>query len=386
MAETEKINVATLILLVLEAGAVEIRKVPLRVTNEEVENLLRKVQPFLYASGNWGPGYVSIKGLVAQGGIMNSLVEKQAHQIKERELPIDFVAGNITGGVIPGWLLSQELSVPFVYVGGTRKKKEAEIPITMVNKDRLEDMSAKLCETVIQSGVSFNFIAGLVPSSMILGYRLSRLLSKHFERIVPFVYIRDVQKKGGQKEIITGIRNNPFITIGDSGIVVGQVTDFTGTIDKGMEVLHEAGFKAINSAELLTSFDSDAVDQIKEVESIFTEDIFLIPHSSKGMVVEELANFAQTTTNSVILLRDLGYEIDYATSILFYNNPEAVKTLAKHKIKMIHVFTLPELIAKAEEHEIFSQAAIDDYRRFLQNPFGWQAKRGLKPIERGGTK
>jgi len=386
MAKMEETSVVTLILLVLKAGAVEIRTIPLKVTNEEVKSLLREVQPFLYASGNWGPGYVSIKGLVAQGGIMIPLVKRQAHQIKEKELIVDFVAGNITGGVIPGWLLSQELGVSFVYVGGTRKRGEIEVPVTMVNGDRLESVSTKLRKSITQSGVSFNFIAGLVPSGMILGYRLSQLLSERLGRNIPFVYIRDTQKKGGQKEIITGIRNNPHIATGDSGIVISQATDLIGTVDKGMEVLHEAGFKAINGAELLVDFDSGAVNQAKEVETAFNKANLLFPQGSRGMVVEELANFAQTTTNSVILLRSLGYQIDYATSILFYNNPEAVKTLAEHKIEMIHVFTLPELIAVAEEHNAFSQPAIDDYRMFLRDPLGWQERRGLKPIEQGGTK
>ena len=381
----EERNVEEVALIVLRAGAVEIREVPPRVTNKTVKSLPRQNQPFLYASGNWGPGYVSVKGLVGQGEIIVILAKPLAAQITEKELLIDFVAGNITGGVIPGWQLSQELEVPFVYVGGTRKKGEAEAPIIMLNKTFLEEMSVKLCEAVIQSGADFNFVAGLVPSGMILGYRLSQLLSERLDRVVPFVYIREARKKGGQKETITGIANNPYITAGDSGIVISQVTDFSQTVKNGVEALQEEGFKAIDGTRLLKDFDPNAFEEIGKIEMDFDQAVSQIPPTSKGIVIEELVNFAQTTCNSADVLREAGYKIDHAGTILFYNNPEAIKTLAEHRIEMFHVFTLLDLIAVAEKNQTHSQKAIDDYRQFLTNPLKWQAARGLTRVERGGT-
>ena len=64
-------------------GAVEIRDV---ATGEK---------PFLYSSGNWGPGYVSIKGLVSRGPLIMDLT----HALGERvmaETPPDFVAANVS--------------------------------------------------------------------------------------------------------------------------------------------------------------------------------------------------------------------------------------------------------------------------------------------------
>lgn len=58
---------------VIIAGALELRSVPPRITNEEVDSLPINNQPFLYASGNWGPGYVSIKGLVSKPILFRSL-------------------------------------------------------------------------------------------------------------------------------------------------------------------------------------------------------------------------------------------------------------------------------------------------------------------------
>lgn len=241
------------ILMVLEAGAVEIREVPSKVTNDEVEKLPSEKQPFLYASGNWGPGYISVKNLVGQKRIIKFLVQQLVPLVAERVPHLNFVAGNVTGGLIPGWLLSEELE-------------------------------------------------------------------KLLGRELPFVYIRAARKKGGQKELITGIASNPEISSGDS-----------------------------------------------------------------GLVVEELVNFAQTTRNGAASLRDADFVVTHAATILFYKNPEAIKALKEHGIEIVYLFTLPELVAAAEKHQTHSSKAIADYREFLKDPLGWQAKRGLKPVERGGT-
>lgn len=240
-------------LMVLEAKAVEIRNVPLKVTNEEVEKLPLENQPFLYASGNWGPGYITIKNLVGRKRIIKSLSRQLAELVAERVSRLNFVAGNVTGGVIPGWLLSEELE-------------------------------------------------------------------KLLGRTVPFVYIREARKKGGQKELITGIADNPEI-----------------------------------------------------------------PPGANGLVVEELVNFAETTCNGADALRNAGYAVTHAATILFYNNPEAIKVLKEHRIEMIYLFTLPDLLAVAEKHQTHAQKAIDGYREFLVDPLRWQAARGLTHIEKGGT-
>ncbi len=240
------------ILMLLDAGAAEIREIPKKVTNDQVSGLPLKNQPFLYASGNWGPGYISVKNQVGRKKIIIPLVEQLCLLVADRVL-LDFVAGNVTGGMIPGWILSQELGA-------------------------------------------------------ILG------------KEIPFVYIRAARKSGGQKELITGVANNPEIWQGGN-----------------------------------------------------------------GLVVEELVNFAQTTCNGALSLRDAGYKVTHAATILFYDNPEAKKALAKNNIEMVYLFTLPELLEVAEKEKAFSVKAIADYREFLKNPLDWQEKRGLKPVEGGGT-
>lgn len=227
---------------VLEAGAMSIRDVD---GGED---------PFLYASGNYGPGYVSIKGLIGRKEIIKLLLRELAILVGKENFCLDFVAGNVTGGLAPGWILSEYLET-------------------------------------------------------------------YLSRTVPFVYIRDARKKGGHKELITGIANNPEISKGDN-----------------------------------------------------------------VLVVEELVNFAQTTCNSAEILRKEGYKVTHVACILFYNNPNAVKLLNDHNVKMVHLFNLEDLLNIAEEEKTHPEKLITSYRNFLENPLAWQVKRGLKPVEGGGTK
>ncbi len=132
-----------LALEILRADALELREVPAKVTNDQINALPLHMQPFLYASGNFGMGYFMIKGLVGQKRLIRPLGRYLAIEIAEKwPTGIDFVAGNVTGGMIPGWIVSEELEV---------------------------------------------------------------LLGREF----PFVYIRELRKTGGQKELITGVQKIP---------------------------------------------------------------------------------------------------------------------------------------------------------------------------------
>jgi len=118
---------------IINAGALEIRDID---GGEE---------PFLYSSGNYGPGYVNIKGLVGQRNVLMSLVRKLALKISVEVGVIDFIAGNVTGGQIPGWILSELLgimrghNIPYVYIRPSRKKGGHKKVITGdKNNDEIE--------------------------------------------------------------------------------------------------------------------------------------------------------------------------------------------------------------------------------------------------------
>lgn len=196
-----------LALEVLKTNTLELRAVPKKVTNEEVMRLPLHIRPFLYASGNWGPGYLMVKGLVGNKPLMRCLGRYLAIEIAERwPTGIDFVAGNVTGGMIPGWLISEELEV-------------------------------------------------------LLGKR------------IPFVYIRELRKTGGQKELITGYQNNPEISPGSSGLDMEELVNFAQTIDNGAVCLQKAGFACTKGACILY-YDNPVAN--KELANVGIEMVSLL--------------------------------------------------------------------------------------------------------------
>lgn len=100
---------------IIDSGAIEIRDVD---NNEEA---------FVYSTGNRGPGYIMIKGLVGQPEVLKFLTRNLAYEvIKEAEF--DFIEGNATGGMVPGWQLRNDISgilgreIPYCYLRGSRKE------------------------------------------------------------------------------------------------------------------------------------------------------------------------------------------------------------------------------------------------------------------------
>jgi orotate phosphoribosyltransferase len=180
MAIPRALSTAELAGAVLDAGAVEIRDVD------------GGSPPFLYSSGNWGPGYVSIKGLVGQKPLLKLLCEQLAVTV-ERTMGdgTGFVAGNATGGMIPGWLLSE-------------------------------------------------------------------YLSEFHGRAIPFVYVRETRKKGGQQELITGIASNPMIRPGANALIVEELVNFAETTCNSATALRDAGFTVSHAACILAYDNIDS--------------------------------------------------------------------------------------------------------------------------------
>lgn len=369
--------------LIFQARAVEAREIPDKVTNDEIEKLPICHQPFLYASGNFGPGYVSIKSLVAVEQIIQQLIEDLAAKIVNRGISPDFVAGNVTGGLIPGWILSEKLGVMlkknirYIYVSGTRKESDNNFPFTFVYRNVLDKVAHDLKQMI--AGLSdyshSSFVAGMTPGGMVLGYRLSQLLK------LPFVYVRESRKKGGQKELITGKHH---LTPGSTGIVVGQVNNFLKSCDDGCATLVEEGFCGLNLGAALLREGDGLIDGIENIELPYKGYCHAVPEEMEGIVVEELVNFAQTTTNSAVLLRQAGYKIKAAATVLYYDHQEANQTLKDKGLDMVYLLTLPDVL-EAGPRAGSSVKAIEDWKDFLKNPYGWQRSRGLEPIKKGGT-
>ncbi len=217
---------------IVSAGAVEVRDVD------------AGQEPFVYSTGNRGPGYVMIKGLVGQPSVLKFLTSQLAQKVLA-EATFDFVEGNATGGMIPGWQLRNDLSD-------------------------------------------------------LLG------------REVPYCYLRGTRKEGGHGELITGDMNNPLI-------------------QKGM----------------------------------------------RALIVEELVNYAGTTTNAAEEFRDAGYPVSHGACILTYDTAEQRRRLAEHDVTLVSLITLPQLLDAAEATGAIASQAVQSYRNFLADPLDWQLSRGL---------
>src|SRR3989338_4329370 len=229
--------VAELVERMLQCGAVSIRDVD---AGEE---------PFLYSSGNRGPGYVMMKGLVSQRKLLTDLVRNLAHKVYARFPDVEYVAGNATGGMIPGWIMAEQLS---------------------------------------------------------------RITGRH----VPYVYVRNTRKIGGHGESITGDKQNAFFS-----------------------------------------------------------------SKRRGLVVEELVNFAETTVNSASVQRDAGHTVQYAATILFYDNLKSHLSLTNSGVKLISLMTLAELLTVIRDKRLLEPHLVDSYMSFLADPVGWQKFRNLLPKE-----
>jgi len=375
--ETEtKIDIEKIAKMIFEAKAVEIRDVPEKVTNEEIERLPQEKRPFLYASGNWGPGYVNIKGCVSQTQLFETMIAMLAEKIQTAGVEIDFVAALMTGGVIPGYRLSQLLSVPFVqpvkytYLEGTRRKET--ISAKVIDRDKLEKIASTIAADVLGEfpgeEYPFDFVAGVAPSGMVPGFRVAQILREQLEKDIPYVYIREQRKKGGLGELITGVTtNNRRLSQGSSGIVVGGSKDFR------RQAMSETGFRLMGD---------DGYDLRSEDFEIPLNEISA---GSRGIAIEELVNFAESIGNATLWLREKGYTVNDAATILSYENPEAIERLKEMGITFHYLFTLAELLKIGKKSQIVQPRLVEEYERFLPNPLGWQAARGLTPIEKGGT-
>ncbi len=100
---------------IIGAGAVSIHNV------DDGEDI------FIYSTGNRGPGYVMIKGLVGQPEVLKFLTKNLALRVID-EAEFDFIEGNATGGMVPAWQLRNDVSditgkqIPYCYLRGSRKE------------------------------------------------------------------------------------------------------------------------------------------------------------------------------------------------------------------------------------------------------------------------
>ncbi len=84
-------------------------------------------EPFLYSSGNYGPGYIDVKGRCAIPIWIEACASTLAMKMVNKNAIPNVITGNATGGMIASWELNRKLSnligkeLPYFYLRGTRK-------------------------------------------------------------------------------------------------------------------------------------------------------------------------------------------------------------------------------------------------------------------------
>lgn len=209
--------------------------------------------PFLYSSGNFGPGYLMVKGLVSQRKLLEALVGHLAYKVLDIFPDVEYVAGNATGGMVPAWIM-----------------------------------------------------AG----------KLSELLGRE----VPYFYVRNTRKKGGHNELLTGDKYNDFFVPG-----------------------------------------------------------------RRGLVLEELVNFAETTCNSALVQREAGFDVRFAAAIASYDQPKARELLRETDVELIELLTIKRMLESLEDRGTFQPHLIASWKEFLASPMEWQRKRGITPNPKEGV-
>jgi orotate phosphoribosyltransferase len=350
-------------------------------------------EAFFYSSGWHGPTYAIIKALVSWP-FFRKLVMLLAIKVAPNASRVAFVVGNVTGGVIPGWLLSQYLetllgrTILFIYFKGGRERRSVENPAVLVNKGNLEKMAQKMSESTVYTFPEVDFVAAAAPGGMVLGYRVSEILSLRLNRHIPFVYVRAKRKTGGQKELITGTQGNPFFKSDMQVLVVGDVHNFEESTIHAIEALRKAGFSPRSIAE--TSIDNQLAGftftELAEIEHIIKPGETLVTPDQEGIVCEELVNYANSTSNSSAdMNEDYGFHIPLATCILYYGNPEGDRAIKNEGLLMTHLITLEQLLHRARYHRTHPGNRIRSALSFLADPEKWNQQRGFKRNKRGGT-
>jgi len=117
----------------------------------------------------------------------------------------------------------------------------------------------------------------------------------------------------------------------------------------------------------------------KELDTGDRNNPYILP-GCQALVIEELVNFAETTTNGVLYEREeKKRRVDDAGTILFYQNPIAIERLKRHKINLHWIIGLrDDLLPFAAKEGFFSEEVVNGYLEFLDNPKDWNLKRGFK--------
>jgi orotate phosphoribosyltransferase len=98
---------------------------------------------------------------------------------------------------------------------------------------------------------------------------------------------------------------------------------------------------------------------------------------ARTLLVEDLTTDGQSKIRFAQALRDAGAIVNHTFVVFFYGVfPGAFETLARMDIALHHLCTWWDVLEACNDRPYFSESALAEVRRFLEDPVAWSAAHG----------
>ncbi len=102
-----------------------------------------------------------------------------------------------------------------------------------------------------------------------------------------------------------------------------------------------------------------------------------VPEGKETLLVEDLTTDGASKIQFAQALRDAGAIVHHTFVVFYYGVfPGSFETLKKMDISLHHLCTWWDVLEACRERPYFSDAALTEVRRFLENPVAWSAAHG----------
>ncbi len=102
-----------------------------------------------------------------------------------------------------------------------------------------------------------------------------------------------------------------------------------------------------------------------------------VPEGKRTLLVEDLTTDGQSKIRFAQSLRDAGAIVNHTFVVFYYGVfPGSFEQLAAMDIALHHLCTWWDVLEACRDRPYFSDAALAEVRRFLENPLAWSAEHG----------
>lgn len=102
-----------------------------------------------------------------------------------------------------------------------------------------------------------------------------------------------------------------------------------------------------------------------------------VPEGKRTLLVEDLTTDGQSKIRFCQALRDAGAIVNHTFVVFFYGVfPGAFETLSRMDISLHHLCTWWDVLDACRDRPYFSESALAEVRRFLEDPVAWSASHG----------